>query len=158
MNINATLIGQIITFAIFIWFTMRYVWPPIKKAMRDREKNISDGLQAAEQGHRDLELAQRKSKKIIADAKLEASHVLERANERASQSIEEAKENARIEGQRLLDNAKIEVDQQFNQARDQLRNEVVNLALSGAEKVLEKEINKSTHEKLLQELAGDLSR
>lgn len=157
MNINATLIGQIITFAIFIWFTMRYVWPPIKKAMHDREKNISDGLQAAEQGHRDLELAQRKSKKIIADAKLEASHVLERANERASQVVEEAKEGARIEGQRLLDNAKAEVDQQFTQARDQLRKEVASIALGGAEKILEKEIDKSAHQKLLHELASDLN-
>jgi F-type H+-transporting ATPase subunit b len=158
MNINATLIGQIITFAIFIWFTMRYVWPPIKKAMRDREKNIADGLQAAEQGHRDLELAQRKSKQIISDAKLEASHVLERANERASQTVEEAKEGARVEGQRLLDNAKTEIEQQFNQARDQLQNEVVNIALSGAEKILEKEVDKASHEKLLQELASDLSK
>ncbi|MAZ78065.1 MAG: F0F1 ATP synthase subunit B [Legionellaceae bacterium] len=158
MNINATLIGQIITFAIFIWFTMRYVWPPIKKAMRDREKNIANGLQAAEQGRRDLELAQRKSKQIIADAKLEASHVLERANERALQVVEEAKEEARVEGQRLLDNAKTEVEQQFNQARDQLRHEVVDIALSGAEKILEKEVDKASHKKFLQELAGDLEK
>ena len=158
MNINATLIGQIITFAIFIWFTMRYVWPPIKKAMRDREKNIANGLQAAEQGRRDLELAQRKSKQIIADAKLEASHVLERANERALQVLEEAKEEARVEGQRLLDNAKTEVEQQFDQARDQLRHEVVDIALSGAEKILEKEVDKASHKKFLQELAGDLEK
>lgn len=158
MNINATLIGQIITFAIFIWFTMRYVWPPIKKAMRDREKNIANGLQAAEQGRRDLELAQRKSKQIIADAKLEASHVLERANERALQVVEEAKEEARVEGQRLLDNAKTEVEQQFNQARDQLRHEVVDIALSGAEKILEKEVDKTSHKKFLQELVGDLEK
>lgn len=156
MTINATLLGQIITFAIFVWFTMRYVWPPIKKAMHERQKKISNGLQAAEQGHRDLELAQRHAKKMIGDAKLDASHILERANERAAQVVEEAKEKARVESQRMLDNAELEIIQQSNGAREKLRQDVATIALAGAEKILNKEVDQKAHEKMLTELAANL--
>jgi F-type H+-transporting ATPase subunit b len=156
MEINATLLGQIITFIIFVLFTMKYVWPPIKKAMHERQKTIAHGLQAAEQGKRDLELAQRKFKQMIADAKLEASHILERANERAAQVVEDAKEDARKESQRLLSQAQVMIKQDIENARSELRREVATLIVRGTEKILQKEINQQVHHQLLEELASGL--
>src|SRR3990167_8035414 len=111
MSINLTLIGQMITFLIFIWFTMRYVWPPIIKAIHDRQKQIADGLAASERGKRELELAQHKSVELLRDAKFSASQIIEQANKRAMQIVEEAKEQARVESQHILDNASREVSQ-----------------------------------------------
>src|SRR3990167_10033738 len=98
MNINATLLGQFITFAILVWFTMRYVWPPITKAMHEREKKIAAGLEAAERGKRELEMAEHKALAILREAKGEASHIVELAHKRSIQIVDEAKENARQEG------------------------------------------------------------
>src|ERR1700722_15503516 len=109
MDINATLIGQLLTFLILIWFTMKYVWPPLTKAMRDREKKIAAGLAAAERGKKELEHAEHKALTIIRDAKLEASQVIELAHKRSSQIVEEGKENARIEGNRILAHAQDEI-------------------------------------------------
>jgi F-type H+-transporting ATPase subunit b len=156
MEINATLLGQMITFILFVLFTMKFVWPPIKKAMLERQKNIAEGLQAAEQGRRELELAQRKFKKVIDDAKLEASHILERANERAVQVVEEAKEFARQESQRLLAQANVAIEQDIQNARSVLRQEVASLVIKGAEQILRQEVNSVTHHQLLEELASSL--
>jgi F-type H+-transporting ATPase subunit b len=156
MNINATLFGQMITFAIFIWFTMKYVWPPIVKAMQERQKTISDGLQAAEEGQRKLELAERQVGNLISDAKLEGAHIVERANERAIQIIEAAKEQARQESKLLLKNAQSDIQQQAYQARETLRQQVVSIALVGAEKVLDKEVDQAAHNQVLKALIEEL--
>lgn len=157
MSINLTLIGQIITFCVFIWFTMKYVWPPITKAMRERQKHIADGLEAAERGQRELELAQHKSVEMIRDAKLEASHIIEHANQRSVQIIEEAKEQARQESQNIVKHANTEVQQMIVTAKESLRNQVAGLAVSGAKKIVQHDIDEKTHERLLAELADELS-
>jgi len=156
MSINLTLIGQMITFLIFIWFTMRYVWPPITKAIQERQKRIADGLAAAERGQRELELAQHKSVEILRDAKLEASRIVEQANKRAAHISEEAKEQARIDSQQILANADREVHQMLMTAKESLRKEVADLVVAGAEKVIEKEIDQRSHEKLLKDLITEL--
>lgn len=157
MEINITLLGQMITFAVFVWFTMRYVWPPIMRAMKARQQRISEGLEAAEQGKKELELAQHKSTEIIREAKLEASQIVEQANNRAAQILEEAKEDARQESQKILNRAHQEVEQMTLTAKEELRNELSSLVVDGAEKVVEKEIDPKTHQKMLDELVAELS-
>ena len=156
MDINATLFGQFITFAVFVWFTMRFVWPPVTKAMKERQKQISDGLTAAEQGERNLELSRHKSADIIQEAKIEAAHIVEQANQRSIRLIEEAKEVARQEGHRLVEGAKTEIDTQFNQAKVTLQNQTASLALRMAEKIIQNTIDSNTHQQLLDELVTEI--
>lgn len=157
MEMNITLLGQMITFAVFVWFTMRYVWPPIMKAMKARQQRISEGLEAAEQGKRELELAQHKSNEIIRDAKAEASHIVEQANNRAAQILEEAKEDARQESQKILNHAQQEVEQLKLSAKEELRNELSSLVVDGAERIVRKEVDAQTHKTMLDELMTELS-
>lgn len=156
MDINATLIGQMITFIVFVVFTMKYVWPPITKAMQEREKKIADGLAAAERGEHSLELAQKKAVEIIHEAKQTAAEIVEHANNRAMLALDDAKENARIESDRIIAHARTEIKQQINAAKQKLHNEVANLALGIAEKIVEQDINPATHQKLLDKMAGSL--
>lgn len=156
MEINATLIGQLITFAILVWFTMRYVWPPITKAMHEREKKIAAGLEAAERGKHELEVAEHKALTIIREAKLEASHVIEQAHKRSMQIVEEAKEGARQESQRLLDHAQEEIALQVNQAKEILRKQLATLAVAGAEKIIRRNLDVSTQAGLLDEFAAEI--
>ena len=156
MNINLTLIGQSIAFAVFVIFCMRYVWPPILKAMQERADKIADGLAAADRANHDLELAQEKAVERLKEAKEEAAGILESANKRASQIIEEAKNQAREEGDRLKEAAQAEIEQELNRAREQLRSQVANLALAGAEKVLAAEIDMQRHSELVDKLAAEL--
>lgn len=156
MNINLTLLGEMITFAIFVWFTMKFVWPPITKAMAAREKKIADGLADAEKAKRQLELAQIKSKEMLQDAKLQAAHLVDQANQRAMRLVEEAKETARKEEKMILDRAKVEADQAFNQAKQELEAEVVKLAVAMAEKILERDVDANAHKKLFKELVTEV--
>lgn len=157
MDINITLLGQMITFAVFVWFTMRYVWPPIVKAMKARQQRITEGLEAAEQGKKELELAQHKSTEIIREAKAEASQIVEQANNRSAQILEEAKEEARQESQKILNHAQQEVEQLTQTAKDELRQELSSLVVNGAEKVVKKEIDAQAHKTMLDELMTELS-
>lgn len=156
MQINFTLIGQLITFAVLVLFTMKYVWPPITKAMQEREKRIADGLAAGEKGQRDLELAKHKSVEIIQEAKLEASKIIDQANKRALRIIEEGKENARQEGERLLLAAKDDIDQLINQAKRELQNQAGELAITMAEKIMQRDFDDKTHRKLLDQLVAEI--
>lgn len=156
MSINATLLGQIIWFVLFVAFCMKFVWPPIVAALEERKQKIADGLSAADRAQRDLELAQEKATSNLKEAKDKAAEIIEQANKRANQIVEEAKEQARAEGQRLVDQAQAEIDQTINQAREQLRKEVASLALAGAEKVLAAEVNRDAHGKMLDQLAAEL--
>ncbi|MDR5898872.1 F0F1 ATP synthase subunit B [Halomonas vilamensis] len=156
MNINMTLIGQTIAFAIFVWFCIKYVWPPISTALHERQKKIADGLDAASRASRDLELAQEQAAQTLRESKEQASEILEQANKRSNQMIEEAREQARSEGERLIASARTEIDQEVQRAKDELRAQVSHLAIVGAERVLESSVDEKTHRKLLDELAAEL--
>ena len=156
MNINLTLFGQMVFFALFVLFCMKYVWPPILAAMAERADKIADGLAAADRASHDLELAQEKAVERLKEAKEEAAGIVDAANKRATQIVEEAKEQARTEGERLKEAAQAEIDQEINRAREQLRSQVSALALSGAEKVLGAEIDQQRHNELVDKLAAEL--
>ena len=156
MNINATLIGQMVAFFIFIFLTRSYVWPPIIAAMAERTKRISDGLHAADRAEKDLELAQQKAVEQLTSAKKEAAVIIDQANKRAIEIVEEAKEKARIEGDRLKASAQAEIEQATSRAKEELRSKVVVLALAGAEKILGSSIDKNAHNELVNKLAAEL--
>jgi len=156
VNINATLIGQIITFAIFVWFCMKFVWPHLLSAMQEREKKIADGLDAANRAERDLELAQEKAASQLRESKEKAAEIIEQANKRANQIIDEAKEAARTEGARLVAAAQAEVEQEANRAKEDLRKQVSELAVAGAAKILGKSVDAAAHSELLNKLADEL--
>lgn len=156
MNLNATLIGQMVAFVIFIYLTHRFVWPPIVAAMAERTKRIADGLQAADKAEKDLELAKQKVVEQLTSAKKEAAIIIDQANKRAIEIVEEAKEKARLEGDRLKVSAQAEIEQATSRAREELRSKVVTLALAGAEKILESSIDQNAHNELVNKLAAEL--
>ena len=156
MNLNATIIGQIIAFFVFAWFCQAYVWPPIVKALEDRQKKIADGLEAANRAGHDLELAQERAAELLKEAKVSPAGIIDQANKRANQIIDEAKDKARDEGSRIKAGAQAEIDQQMNQAREQLRQQVAVLAVAGAEKILESTVDQKTHAEMLNKLAASL--
>ena len=156
MNINLTLIGQSITFAVFVWFCYAYVWPPLVNALAERKKKIADGLAAAERGQHEQELAVKKAAEHLKEAKGQASEILAQAQKRANEIVDEAKDDARSEADRIKAGADAEIEQEVNRAREQLRQEVVSLAISGAEKVLKREVDKDAHASSLNELAEQL--
>ncbi len=156
MNINLTLIGQMLAFVCFVVFCMKYVWPPILAAMQEREKKIADGLAAADRASHDLELAQEKAVERLKEAKEEAATIVDSANKRANQIIDEAKEAAVVEADRVKAAAQAEIEQETNRAREHLRGEVAALSLAGAEKVLGAAIDKQAHSELVEKLASEL--
>lgn len=156
MNFNATLIGQSITFIFFVWFCMKYVWPPIMNALEMRKKQIADGLAAADRGKHELELAAKKAGDNMRDAKVLAAEVISQAEKRAAQIVDEAKNAAKEEGDRQIAVAKAEIDQEANRARESLREQVAALAIAGAEKILRREVNAQTHADLLGQLKAEL--
>jgi F-type H+-transporting ATPase subunit b len=156
MNINFTLIAQAIAFAVLIWFTVKFVWPPLLKAIEARQKEIADGLAAAADGRSALEVAAKKSEVTLTEAKQKASEIIAQAEKRGTQIIEEAKGNAKVEGDRIIAGAKAEIDQEVNRAKEGLRAQVSTLAIAGAEKILRKEIDAKAHSELLAKLAAEL--
>ena len=156
MNINLTLIGQSITFVFFVMFVMKFVWPPLVAALEERKAKIADGLAAAEKGKHDGELAKQKVIDTLKEAKEKAQEIINQAEKRASEIVEESKDNARVEGERILAAANAEIEQEVNRAREQLRGQVVTLAVAGAGKVLKREIDEKANDDLLQDLVGQL--
>jgi F-type H+-transporting ATPase subunit b len=156
VNINATLIGQAIAFAIFIIFCAKYVWPPLIGAMAERAKKIADGLDAANRAERDLELAQQKADETLRESKTQAAEIIEQANKRATQIIEDAKDAARGEGERLIVAAQANIEQEVNRAKEGLRSKVAALAVSGAAKILGASVDEAAHSELLNTLAEEL--
>ncbi|MAT66525.1 MAG: F0F1 ATP synthase subunit B [Gammaproteobacteria bacterium] len=156
MNFNATLIGQMIAFVVFVWFCMKYVWPPMMKALDERKKTIADGLAAAERGQREQELAEERAREQLVEAKQQAQEIISRAEKRASEIVEEAKADARTEGERMIAAARNELDQELNRVKEQLRSQVAAIAVSGASKVLEREVDEKTHDELLSKLAAQI--
>ena len=156
MNINATLLGQTIMFIMFVWFCMKFVWPPIMGALNERRKQIADGLAAGERGKHELELATRRATESMHDAKLKAADVIAQAEKRASQIVEDAKNTAKEEGDRLIGSAKADIEQEVNRAKEMLRQQVAELAVAGAEKILKREIDAKAHADLLASLKNEI--
>jgi F-type H+-transporting ATPase subunit b len=156
MNINFTLIAQAIAFAVLIWFTVKFVWPPLLSAIETRQKEIADGLAAAQEGRSALDVAAKKSEATLAEAKQKASEIIGQAEKRGTQIVEEAKGNAKAEGELILAGAKAEIDQEVNRAKEGLRSQVSALAIAGAEKILRKEIDAKAHSEMLSKLAAEL--
>jgi F-type H+-transporting ATPase subunit b len=156
VNFNLTMIGQMISFAVFIYLTMRFVWPPIVAAMDEREKTIADGLGAADRAQKDLELAQDEVGKKLREAKGEAAEIIELAKKRGEQMVDEAKGQAREEGDRILTAAKAEIEQEANRAKEELRGQVAHLSVVGAEKILQATVDQGAHSDMLDKLAAEL--
>ena len=156
MNFNLTLIAQALVFAAFIWFTVKFVWPPLLRAIETRQKTIADGLAAAEQGTRSLEESTKQADASVAQARTRAADVIAQAEKRAAQMIEEAKNAAREEGNREKAAAKAEIAQELTRAREQLRNQVASLAVAGAEKILRREVDAKAHGQLLDDIKRQL--
>jgi F-type H+-transporting ATPase subunit b len=156
VNINLTLIGQMLAFVCFVVFCMKFVWPPIIAAMREREAKIADGLAAADRASHDLELAQEKAVERLKEAKVEAAGIVDAANKRGNQLVEEAKQAALVEAERVKTAAQAEIEQETNRAREQLRGQVAALSLAGAEKVLGAAIDQKAHADLVDKLAAEL--
>lgn len=156
MNINLTLVVQMLVFAVFVWFTMKFVWPPLVKAMEERQEKIADGLAAAERGRRELELSQHRAKDEMKHAKVQAADIIEKANRRASQIVDDAKNDAREESQQLAKIAQDHIAQEVNRAKDDLRKQVAVLALAGAEKILMREIDEQANRALLDNLIKEI--
>jgi F-type H+-transporting ATPase subunit b len=156
VNINLTLIGQTISFAFFVLFCMKFVWPALIAIMEEREKKIADGLEAADRADKDLELAKKKATHQLREAKEEAAAIIDQANKRAGQIVDEAKDQAIVEGNRLKTAAEAQIEQEVNRAKEELRGKVAALALAGAEKVLGASIDKNANSELVNQLAAEL--
>ncbi len=156
MNINATMIGQMVTFMVFVWFCMKFIWPPLIGVLAERSKKITDGLSAAERAQQDLSLAQEKATHQLKEAKQQGSEVIDQAHKRASQIVDEAKDQAREEADRIIKAAQADVEQEFNRAREELRSMVGKVAIAGAEKLLETSVDAQKHGELLDKLAAEL--
>lgn len=156
MNINATLLGQAIMFIMFVWFCMKFVWPPIMQALETRKKQIADGLAAGERGKHELELAAKRFTQVLQEAKQSAADILAQAEKRATEIVEDAKNTAKQEGDRLLAGAKAEIDQEVFRAKEALRQQVADLAIAGAEKILRREVDAKVHAELLASIKTEL--
>lgn len=156
MDINASLVGQAIVFAILIAFVMKFVWPPLIATLDERARRITEGLSAADRAKHDLELAEKRAAEELRKAKQQAADIVALAEKRASQIVDEAKDVARQEGERLIAGARSEVDQQVHRAKEELRSKVSELAVMGAEKILRKEVDASRHADLLLSLKTEL--
>jgi F-type H+-transporting ATPase subunit b len=156
MNINLTLFAQAVTFTAFIWFTVKFVWPFMLRAIETRQKTIADGLAAAEQGRRSLETSTKQADEEIKRARDRAAEILSQAEKRAAQMIDEAKVAAKEEGGREKAAAKAEIAQEVTRAREQLRDRVASLAVAGAEKILRREVDAKAHGELLESIKRQL--
>lgn len=145
-----------ITFAFFVWFCMKYVWPVIMQAMEERQEKISNGLDAADRALRDLDEAKNKASDQLRHAKQEAAAIIDQANKRAAQIVDEAKQNAVVESDRIKVAAQAEIEQQVNRAKEELRANVANLALAGAEKILQASVDKKSNRALVDSLVAQL--
>jgi F-type H+-transporting ATPase subunit b len=157
MDINLTLVGQLITFLILVWFTMKYVWPPITKTMHDREKKIAAGLEAAERSQRELEMAEHKAQTIIREARQQANQIIEQANLHSAQLVEEAKSNAKIEGQRMIELAQNDINLEISQAKEMLKTHLARLAITGAEKIIRRSLDSAAQQDLMNQLASEIN-
>jgi len=151
-----TLLGQTIAMVVFVWFCMKFIWPPLINAIEERQTKIADGLAAAERGEQKLEKAQAEAEEIIADARKQALQILDQAHARANEIVAEGKAEGEREREKKLASARAEVDQEINRAREELRGQVSAIAVASAEKILKREIDDKAHEDILGKLAAEL--
>ena len=156
MDINATILGQSLAFILFVWFCMKFVWPPMMAAIEKRQKEIADGLSSAERAKKDLDLAQNKAMEQIKEAKQQAAEIIEQANKRRAQIIDEANQDAMGERENILTQARAEIEAERNRAKEELRKHVALLAVAGAEKILERQIDKAANSDLVDKLIAEL--
>lgn len=156
MSINATLIGQMISFALLVWFTMKYIWPPLLQSLEERKKKIAEGLAAAERGQEEMELAEKKALGVLKEAKNQSADIVNLAQKRANEIVEESKDAAKTEGERLIAAAKAQIDHEVQQTKENLRQEVSALALSAAEQILSAEVDKAKHKEILSKVSKKL--
>ncbi len=156
MNITATLLGQMVAFALLIWFVNKVLWGPMNNLLTERQKRIADGLAASEKGKHELELAEKRAKEEMQAAKGQAAEILAQAEKRASDIVEDAKGDARAEGERLLTAARAEIEQEANRAREQLRSQVSSIAAVAAGRILSKEVDEHKHADLLKDLVAQI--
>jgi F-type H+-transporting ATPase subunit b len=156
MNLNLSMVAQAVTFAAFIWFTVKFVWPPMLRAIETRQKSIADGLAAAEQGRRSLETSTRQAEDAVREARSRAAEILSQAEKRAAQMVDEARNAAKAEGGREKAAAQAEIEQALTRAREQLRDRVASLAVAGAEKILRREVDAKAHGELLEAIKRQL--
>ena len=156
MDINMTLIGQTIAMVVFVWFCMKFIWPPLLAAIEERQEKIAEGLAAADKGQESLAKAQAEAESIVDDARKQATSILDQANARANEIVADGKADGVKERDRQLAAAKAEIEQETNRAREELRGQVSAIAVAGAEKILEREIDSKQHEDILGKLAAEL--
>jgi len=156
LDINLTLIGQTIAMIVFVWFCMKFIWPPILNAIEERQEQIAEGLAAAEKGQDKLLQAQAEAEEIVADARKQATSILDQAHARANEIVAEGKSDGVKERERQLTAAKAEIEQEVNKAREELRGQVSAIAVASAEKILKREIDDKAHEDILGNLAQEI--
>ena len=156
MNINATLIGQLIAFTVFVWFCMKYVWPPLMKAIEDRQKEIADGLAKSERGQKDLELAQAKATEQLREAKTQAAEIIEQAKKRGTQIVDEETHRGQTEREKIVAQGHTEIEAERNRVKEDLRKQVAALAVAGAEKILAREIDAAAQSDIVAKLVAEL--
>ena len=156
MNIGLTMLSQAVAFAIFIWFTIKFIWPPLMRAIEQRQKQIAEGLAAAERGKQDLELAAKRAAEELQNARAQASEIISQAEKRGAAVIDEAKTAAKAEAQRIVVGAKAEIEQEVFRAKESLRKQVAFLAVTGAQKILKREIDAKAHAQMLSGLEAEL--
>ena len=156
MSINATLLGQAISFALFVWFCIKFVWPPLMNAIEERQKKIADGLADAGRAAKDLELAQAKATEQLKEAKVTAIEIIEQANKRKAQIVEEAKAEADAERAKIIAQGKAEIENERSRVKDDLRKQVAALAVLGAERILERSIDQAAHSDIVDKLVAEI--
>ena len=155
MSFNLTVIAQAVAFALFIWFTVKFIWPPLMKAIEQRQRQIAEGLAAAERGKQDLALAAKRAAEELQRARAQAGEIISQAEKRGAAVVEEAKSAAKAEAERIVTGAKAEIEQEVFRAKEALRAQVSVLAVTGAEKILKREIDAKAHAQLLSGLEAE---
>jgi len=156
MNINITLLGEMITFAVLVWVVMKYIWPPIMKIIEERQEKIASGLEAAEQGRRELEQARNEVDRYLQEAKIQAAAILEQANKKANDLLEICKANAQIERNKVLSLAKLDLEQEVNRVKEELQQQTVDLVIVATEKILHQKMDDSVRKELINKLISNI--
>ena len=156
MDINATLLGQVLVFGILIWFSWRFIWPPLVKAIEDRQKKIAEGLAAGERGQVELQSAHGEAQTILNAAREQAKKIVDQAQKREVEIVDEARSTAAEEGKRIIDSSRQDAQQEKARARDELRRDVATLAVAGASRLLQREIDPKAHADLIEQLAREI--
>ena len=156
MNITATLIGQTLAFALFVWTCWKFIWPVLIGAMRERQQTIADGLEAAARATRDLAHAEARAEEELNEARAEARQIVDQARNQAAEMVEEAKSDAQAERERILEAAQADIEQEVNRAREALRGRVAELAIAGASRIVGDDLDRGRHDRLLRDLAAEL--